>query len=57
MPRAKDECSYTSTPQYAFMAWCSVKKKHRDYFTLLYPKNHVSHGTDEKCMKNSYRKT
>jgi hypothetical protein len=25
--------STTSTPQYAFMAWCSVKKKHRDNFT------------------------
>jgi hypothetical protein len=22
--------------QYAFLAWCSVKKKHRDNFTLLY---------------------
>jgi len=22
-------------PQYAFMAWCLVKKKHRDNFTLL----------------------
>jgi hypothetical protein len=21
-------------PQYAFMAWCSVKKKHRDNFTF-----------------------
>jgi hypothetical protein len=26
-------CSYNSTPQYAFMAWCSVKK-HRDNFTF-----------------------
>jgi len=25
----------TSTPQYAFMAWCSVKK-HRDNFTYTY---------------------
>jgi hypothetical protein len=24
--------SYTSTPQYAFMAWYSVKRKHRDNF-------------------------
>jgi len=24
--RSKNEWSYTSTPQYAFMAWCSVKK-------------------------------
>jgi hypothetical protein len=25
----KNACSYTSTPQYAFMALCSVKKEHR----------------------------
>jgi hypothetical protein len=25
-------------PQYAFMAWCSVKKEHRDNFTLLQTK-------------------
>jgi hypothetical protein len=29
----KGAWSYTSTPQYAFMAWCSVKK-HRDNFTF-----------------------
>jgi hypothetical protein len=28
---SKNEWSYTSTPQYAFMAWCLVK--HRDNFT------------------------
>jgi len=28
-----NECSYTSTPQYALMAWCLVK--HKDIFTLL----------------------
>jgi hypothetical protein len=27
-----NEWSYTSTSQYTFMAWCSVKK-HRDNFT------------------------
>jgi hypothetical protein len=27
--RSKSEWSYTSTSQYAFMAWCSVK--HRDF--------------------------
>jgi hypothetical protein len=26
MPRSKNEWSYTRTPQYAFMAWCSAKK-------------------------------
>jgi len=25
---------YTSTPQYACMAWCSVKRNHRDNFTF-----------------------
>jgi hypothetical protein len=25
VPRSKNERSYTSTPQYALMAWCSVK--------------------------------
>jgi len=29
----KNVWSYTSTP-YGFMAWCSVKKKHRDNFTF-----------------------
>jgi len=24
-------------PQYAFMAWCSVKKKHRDNFSFTLP--------------------
>jgi len=27
VPRSKNAWSYTSTPQYAFMAWCLVKKK------------------------------
>jgi hypothetical protein len=31
VPRSKNAWSYTSTPQYVFMAWCSVK-----HFTLLY---------------------
>jgi len=26
LPRSENEYSYTSTPQYAFMAWCSVLK-------------------------------
>jgi len=28
--------SYTSTPLYAFMAWCLVKKKHRDNYTFTF---------------------
>jgi hypothetical protein len=34
---AKNACSYTSTPQYAFMAWCSVKAQGQFTFTLLLP--------------------
>jgi hypothetical protein len=30
----KDACSYTSTPQYVFMAWCLVK--HRGKFTFTF---------------------
>jgi len=32
VPTSKNEWSYTSIPQYAFMAWCLVK--HRDNFTF-----------------------
>jgi hypothetical protein len=28
----KNACSYTSTPQYSFMAWCSVKAQGQLYF-------------------------
>jgi hypothetical protein len=28
--------SYTSTPQYVLMAWCSVNEKHRDNFNFTY---------------------
>jgi hypothetical protein len=34
VPRSKDEWSYTSTPQYAFMMWCSVKKRNRYKFIV-----------------------
>jgi hypothetical protein len=34
----KNAWSYTSTPQYAFMAWCSVKAQGQLY---LYEKNEV----------------
>jgi len=33
----KNAVTYTSTPQYAFMAWCSVK--HRDNFTFTFSSN------------------
>jgi len=29
-------CSYTSTPQYAFMAWCSVEARGQLYLSLQY---------------------
>jgi len=32
--KAKNACSYTSIPQYAFKVWCSFKK-HRDNFTFI----------------------
>jgi hypothetical protein len=37
VPRSKNEWNSTSTPQYAFMAWCSVKKKAQGlYLKLLF---------------------
>jgi hypothetical protein len=39
--RSKNAWSYTSTPQYVFMAWCLVK--HRDNFTFTFNfKGHVA---------------
>jgi hypothetical protein len=35
VPRSKNEWSYNSTPQYAFMAWCSVKKAKRQHCLYL----------------------
>jgi hypothetical protein len=32
MPRSKNAWSYTSTPQYDFMAWCLVKAQGQFYF-------------------------
>jgi len=34
VPRSKNAWSYTSNPQYAFVAWCLVK--HRDNFTFTF---------------------
>jgi hypothetical protein len=33
VPRSKNEWSYTSTPQYALIAWCLVK--HRGNFAFI----------------------
>jgi nicotinamide riboside transporter PnuC len=35
MPRSKNASSYTSTRQYVFMAWCSVKQRDNFTFPLL----------------------
>jgi hypothetical protein len=46
VPRSKNAWSYTSTPQYAFMAWCSVKKSTGTTLplALLLEKRYVSAG-------------
>jgi hypothetical protein len=35
VPRSENEWSYTSTPQYAFMAWHSVKKAQGQLYIYL----------------------
>jgi hypothetical protein len=37
VPRSKNVWRYTSTPQYAFIAWCSVTAQGQLYFPLLLP--------------------
>jgi hypothetical protein len=37
VPRSKNEWSYTSTPHYASMVWCSVKAQGQLYLYLLPP--------------------
>jgi hypothetical protein len=36
VPRLENEWSYTSTPQYEFMAWCSVKEAQGQLYFYLY---------------------
>jgi hypothetical protein len=47
LPRSKNAWSYTSLSQYAFMAWCSVKKGQRYnftfYLTLYSPERYAYH--------------
>jgi len=33
---SKNEWSYTSTPQYAFLAWCLVKAKGKLYLFMVW---------------------
>jgi len=35
VPRSKNAWSYTSTPPYAFMTWCSVKAQGQLYLTFI----------------------
>jgi hypothetical protein len=42
----KTEWSYTSTPQYAFMAWCSVKKAQGQLCLLLSLSSQISGNRD-----------
>jgi hypothetical protein len=67
VPRSKNEWRYTSTPQYAFMAWCSVKKAQGQlYFTLHLPlllllllllllKNYSITWGNENISRSTYR--
>jgi len=45
--KVKNTCSYTSTPQYVFMVWCSVK--HRNHFTLRLTLCHRSPTISNGC--------
>jgi hypothetical protein len=36
VPKSRMRGAILSFPQYAFMTWCSVKKKHRDNFTFAF---------------------
>jgi hypothetical protein len=43
--KVKNAWIYTSTPQYAFTMWCSVKKLHRYNFTFTCISNNLSHAS------------
>jgi hypothetical protein len=49
MPMSKNEKSYTSTPQYAFMAWCLVQ--HRDFTFFI--ESFCDHGNEPWCFTKS----
>jgi hypothetical protein len=52
--RSQNEWSYTSTPQYAFMAWCSVKAQGQLYFTFYLSERSVT-GQCYKWVPSKYR--
>jgi hypothetical protein len=42
MPRSKNAWICTFTPQYAFMAWCSVKRNYWDKFTFIFKREEMA---------------
>jgi hypothetical protein len=53
-PRSKNAWSFTSTPQYAFMAWCSVKKSTGTNLPFTYIHSRpVSRGIMQQIMPMS----
>jgi hypothetical protein len=54
VPKSKNAWSYTSTPQYAFMAWCLVKNKDNFTFTLAYTQlssvANILHVIQRRCI-------
>jgi hypothetical protein len=57
VPKSKNEWSYTSVPQYAFMAWCSTKSTGTT-FTLPVPRFIWSPQNEAECKRSlKYRNT
>jgi hypothetical protein len=52
VPSSKNDGSYTSTPQYAFMAWCSVKAQGQLY--LFFKRMSLSIGLLRACALSLY---
>jgi hypothetical protein len=48
----KNARSYTSTPQYAFMAWCSIKAQGQLYFYLTLPKRYLDIQKERLLLKD-----
>jgi hypothetical protein len=60
IPRLESEWRYTFTLQYAFMAWCSVKKSTGTILPLPLPKDLVSHdyvSSPSSSLSFSWRTT
>jgi hypothetical protein len=50
VPRSKNEWSYISTPHYAFMEWCSVKKSTALSGTLQRRHHYEELGSGKKII-------